>query len=144
MLTKVKKEALLEGLHLGNLRALNTYLKNLENAVGRIGHTQGSALPALAEMCADKPSDTDFLRELRSHLRLNENILVLKVLRLKEACSNLVHYMKSSGQMDELSSSLKQCMDVRWNSFHRMLESIQKVYDEVSHTKILRDGDRLL
>ncbi|KAK3933129.1 Transposable element Hobo transposase, partial [Frankliniella fusca] len=133
-LTKAKATnslLILNDLHLGNLVSLKTYMKDLEEAVGRIGHTSGSALPAVLNLTKLRDSDTDFMREIRLHLSANENILVLRVLHLRDSCNGLVSYMKATGQMEDLTTSLKPYMEVRWNSFHRMLESIQKVYTEL-------------
>ncbi|KAK3911553.1 LOW QUALITY PROTEIN: Zinc finger protein 618, partial [Frankliniella fusca] len=116
---------MLEGLHLGDLHSLKVFLHDLEKIVGRIGHTSGSVYPGLLDLCQVKETDTDFQQELRAHLIANKHLHVLKVLHLK------VTYMKSTGHNSELRSTLKQYMEVRWNSFHRMLESIQKVFREL-------------
>ncbi|KAE8742563.1 hypothetical protein FOCC_FOCC011857, partial [Frankliniella occidentalis] len=121
---------ILNELHVGDLAALKQHFQDLEQAVGRIGHTSGSALPAVLQLCQTSDLDTEFVRELRTHLAGNKSLLVLRVLQLKEACSALVTYMKSTGHNSELTYTLKPYMEVRWNSLHRMLSSIQKVWGE--------------
>ncbi|KAK3931918.1 Transposable element Hobo transposase [Frankliniella fusca] len=124
-------DELLRALHMGNLHALKEYMQNLEQAVGRVGHASGSAYPAVLKLSEVQEGDTDFVKELRTHLASNKNIFVPKVLQLKEACSSIVTWMKSTGHNSELTTTLKQQMEVRWNSFLRMLESIQTVYTEL-------------
>ncbi|KAK3918993.1 Transposable element Hobo transposase [Frankliniella fusca] len=121
----------LEEMNTGKLAELAQYLKDLESAVGRVGHTHGSALPEVLSLCELREADSDFMKGLRILLSQNECISVLRVLKIKDACSDLVHYFKSSGLMEELPTSLKQYMEVRWSSCYRMLDSIRKVYPEV-------------
>ena len=111
---------------------LSKYLKDLESAVGRIGHTSGSALPAVLELCREWDSDSEFVAQLRGHISENASIPVLKILQLKKAACNLVHFFKSTTVMEELPNTLKPLMEVRWSSCYRMLESIRKCYAEVS------------
>ncbi|KAK3910212.1 Transposable element Hobo transposase [Frankliniella fusca] len=106
-------DELLRALHMGNLHALKEYMQNLEQAVGRDGHASGSAYPAVLKLSEVQEGDTDFVKELRTHLASNKNIFVLKVLQLKEACSSLVTWMKSTGHNSELTTTLKQQMELQ-------------------------------
>ena len=128
VLTKAQKQACLESLHHGNLHDLLRFLSDLEQAVGRVGNVKGSALPAVEKLCQDVDGDSAFMCGVRTHLRANESIRVLEVLKLKKACSSLVTYLKASGRIDELSNTPKQCMDVHWNSTFTMLMSIYEIY----------------
>lgn len=62
---------------------------------------------------------------------LNDELSVMRLVKQVELCKKLVRYVKKSDLMPKLSKSLKQEVDVRWNSVATMLQSIDDVWDEV-------------
>lgn len=121
-----------------DLKDLATFLTTLESAVGRVGKVSSSSLDAVRALAAEVDEDSLFMSNLRASIRHSKELTVLKVLDFQDSYSDLVTYMKATGDMEQLSTSLKQRIDVRWNSTFRMDESIYKVHDDVSSFLLIR------
>ncbi|KAE8738221.1 hypothetical protein FOCC_FOCC016305 [Frankliniella occidentalis] len=64
---------------------------------------------------------------------ISDNYLKVRQVLTKAKATKTLELLEliHAGQVENLTTSLKPYMEIRWNSFHRMLSSIQKVYAEL-------------
>ncbi|KAK3929532.1 Transposable element Hobo transposase [Frankliniella fusca] len=102
----------------------------------------GSLWPEFQTLTKMSATDSPMVAALKAQWR--EQLVPLEYAFVHQQCKSLVTYVKNSSFHSALKSTLKQEMDVRWNTSLAMFQSIHAVYDEL--TTILTDrkeSDRL-
>ena len=62
---------------------------------------------------------------------LKDELSIMRLVQQVELCKKLVRFLKKSDLGQRLSKTVKQELEVRWNSVATMLQSVDDVWDEV-------------
>jgi len=119
----------LESIRESDLADLLYVLKEVEKqAKDKALH--GSDFEWLEEFCKVRTSDSDFLSDLRIHLR--RELGVIEALEQIDRCKAMATYAKRSGVNSQLDERLKSPPKTRWNGKCSLLRSVLKFIDQVS------------
>ncbi|KAK3907808.1 Transposable element Hobo transposase [Frankliniella fusca] len=131
------EEFLLAGIDIDRVDDLIQTLRPVEKLMCRHHgpDVAGSLWPEIKVATALGVNDSPLAQDLKCQWQTE--FFPLRYAYIHSQCKALVTYVKSSSLNTQLKSTLKQEMEVRWNTSLTMFESIYKVYDEASIINLL-------
>jgi hypothetical protein len=97
--------------------------------IEKTGSVAGVDLSKLRDSLKVVDSDSELVASLKGRLVPEHQLCSL--LEQVKLCKDVVKFLKTASYSSQLSHTVKQECETRWNSLYIMLESLLKVFDEV-------------
>lgn len=91
--------------------------------------------PVLLEHCQPDDDDLPMVKDMK--MTVVEELHLMELISLIDNCKNLVKFLKQSELINRQTKSVKQEIEVRWNSITTLLTSIDEVWDEVRYSQAI-------
>ena len=122
---------MLAGIDVEDLDALLSFLAPLDFGGEREASSEVTlkGWPSLQQHSLPDEDDSPLVTPMKATLQ--DELQLMELISTVEKSKKLVKYLKQSDLGHRLSKSVKQEIEVRWNSVATLLKSIDDVWDEV-------------